>query len=64
LTIFASTLPLPAVFRVIDLFLLEGGIDTVFRTALAILGNSHDLLLRQNFEGVLHFLTRGGLHDK
>jgi chemotaxis protein histidine kinase CheA len=60
LTLFASSLPLSLVFRIIDVFLVEG-ITAVFRAALALLRSSHDALLRQNFEGAMEGLTRGGV---
>eukprot|EP00051_Salpingoeca_urceolata_P031265 m.10993 g.10993 ORF g.10993 m.10993 type:complete len:586 (+) comp3904_c0_seq1:273-2030(+) len=64
LTLFATTLPLSAVFRILDLFLLED-LTLLFRAGLALLGDNHDYLLRQNMEGVLLFLTkRGGLYDR
>lgn len=63
LTLFASSLPLPLVFRIMDIFLLDG-IITVFRVALGLLGNSHEHLLLNNFEEVMKFLTKGGLAER
>ena len=60
LTLFASTLPLSLVFRIIDVFLVEGT-TAIFRAALALLSSSHDALLRQNFEGAMEGLTRGSV---
>lgn len=60
LTLFASTLPLPVVFRVFDLFFFEG-LPGLFRVCLAILQHNQDALLRQNFEGVVEVLSRTGL---
>jgi hypothetical protein len=61
---FGAVLPLDAVFRVIDLFLLDTGPPNgnhgylvVFRVGLAILGGNYDTLLMANFESILGFLS-------
>eukprot|EP00039_Didymoeca_costata_P014402 m.232020 g.232020 ORF g.232020 m.232020 type:complete len:436 (+) comp16015_c0_seq3:390-1697(+) len=64
LTLFGSTLPLPCVERIFDLFILDPnsqGLLTVFRAGLAILGMNHDALLRSNFENIFELLGRNGL---
>jgi hypothetical protein len=51
------------VFRIFDLFMLDG-FNVIFQLALAILQLNHDFLLRQGFENILAFLTRNGVRDK
>eukprot|EP00053_Salpingoeca_punica_P017905 m.173349 g.173349 ORF g.173349 m.173349 type:complete len:602 (+) comp17314_c2_seq6:241-2046(+) len=63
LTLFGSTLPLPIVFRLLDVFFVDG-MHVIFRAAMAILANSHDYLLRNNVEGVLRLLMKNGLAEK
>ncbi len=63
LTLFGSTLPLPIVFRLMDVFFVDG-LLVVFRAAMAILADSHDFLLRNNVEGVLGLLMKNGLAEK
>lgn len=49
LTLFASTLPLCAVFRIIDIFLTEG-VEIIFRIGLALLEKSYQQLLQLDLE--------------
>ena len=46
---FASSLPLSVVFRVMDIFLMDG-MEVIFRVGLALLERSHDQLLRLDLE--------------
>lgn len=57
LTLFSSSLPLPLVFRIVDVFLVEG-LPALFRAALALLSLSRLTLVADSFENALHSLTR------
>lgn len=63
LTLFGNTLPLPLVFRVLDIFLLEG-ITAIFRTSIAIMRCNADFICRQGFEQSLKLLTKDGLRER
>uniref|UniRef100_A0A1X7VAF8 Rab-GAP TBC domain-containing protein n=1 Tax=Amphimedon queenslandica TaxID=400682 RepID=A0A1X7VAF8_AMPQE len=55
LTLFASTLPLCAAFRVLDIFLIDG-IEIIFRVGLALLERSQNELLKLDMEDMTkHF---------
>eukprot|EP00730_Choanoeca_flexa_P012609 TRINITY_DN4445_c0_g1_i1.p1 TRINITY_DN4445_c0_g1~~TRINITY_DN4445_c0_g1_i1.p1 ORF type:complete len:552 (+),score=116.89 TRINITY_DN4445_c0_g1_i1:668-2323(+) len=60
LTLFSSTLPLPAAFRIFDLFLYEGQ-HALFKVGLAIIGQCQAELLRSGFEDVMALLSRASL---
>ncbi len=62
LTAFAGSLPLEAALRVLDLLFLDG-LPALFRVGIALLAGNEDHLLRQDFDGVLHFFSRRGLAD-
>ena len=49
LTLFASTLPLCAAFRILDIFLIDG-IEIIFRVGLALLERSQSELLKLDME--------------
>ena len=49
LTLFASTLPLCASFRIMDIFLIDG-IEIIFRVGLALLERSQNELLKLDME--------------
>eukprot|EP00035_Acanthoeca_spectabilis_P026308 m.462155 g.462155 ORF g.462155 m.462155 type:complete len:508 (-) comp22532_c0_seq1:77-1600(-) len=64
LSMFGTVLPLEAVFRILDLFLLDTGSPTgnfgmlvIFRVGLAILGGNYDYLLMANFESIMAFMS-------
>ena len=63
LTLFGNTLPLPLVFRIFDMFMLEGTL-AVFRAAMTILTLSSSFLLRNNFEEVMRHLSKSGLQER
>lgn len=54
LTVFTARFPLPLVYHILDVFLLQG-IDTIFQVALALLSRSRKDLLQHDFEGVLKY---------
>lgn len=54
LTLFTTKFPLPAVFIIIDLFLLDS-MDTLLQLALALLKNAKSDLLALDFEGVMKY---------
>ncbi|KAG6465092.1 hypothetical protein O3G_MSEX014926, partial [Manduca sexta] len=54
LTVFTARFPLPLVYHILDVFLLQG-IDTLFQVALALLSRSRKDLLTHDFEGVLKY---------
>lgn len=54
LTVFTARFPLPLVYHILDVFLLQG-IDTLFQVALALLSRSRKDLLSHDFEGVLKY---------
>ncbi|XP_035429691.2 rab GTPase-activating protein 1-like isoform X4 [Spodoptera frugiperda] len=54
LTVFTARFPLPLVYHILDVFLLQG-IDTLFQVALALLSRSRKDLLQHDFEGVLKY---------
>ena len=49
---FASVLSLNVVFRIMDIFLVEGR-EIVFRVGLALLEHSHDKLIQLDMEDML-----------
>ncbi|KAI5633463.1 rab-GTPase-TBC domain-containing protein [Phthorimaea operculella] len=51
LTVFTARFPLPLVYHILDVFLLQG-IDTLFQVAMALLSRSRKDLLQLDFEGV------------
>ncbi|KAM3966598.1 GTPase activating protein and centrosome-associated [Aphomia sociella] len=54
LTVFTARFPLPLVYHILDVFLLQG-MDTLFQVALALLSRSKKDLLAHDFEGVLKY---------
>ncbi|XP_026764176.2 rab GTPase-activating protein 1-like isoform X2 [Galleria mellonella] len=54
LTVFTARFPLPLVYHILDVFLLQG-MDTLFQVALALLSRSKKDLLTHDFEGVLKY---------
>lgn len=54
LTVFTARFPLPLVYHILDVFLLQG-MDTLFQVALALLSRSRKDLLCHDFEGVLKY---------
>merc|ERR1719412_976847 len=54
LTVFTAKFPLFLVFRVLDVFLLQG-FDAIFQVALAILKVTKKDLLNQDFEGLMKY---------
>lgn len=54
LTVFTARFPLPLVYHILDVFLLQG-IDTLFQVAIALLSRSKKDLLQHDFEGVLKY---------
>ncbi|XP_013166979.1 PREDICTED: rab GTPase-activating protein 1-like isoform X1 [Papilio xuthus] len=54
LTVFTARFPLPLVYHILDVFLLQG-MDTLFQVALALLSRSRKDLLQHDFEGVLKY---------
>ncbi|CAG9783239.1 unnamed protein product [Diatraea saccharalis] len=54
LTVFTARFPLPLVYHILDVFLLQG-IDTLFQVALALLYRSRKELVQHDFEGVLKY---------
>lgn len=52
LTMFASVLSLNVVFRIMDIYLVEGR-EIVFRVGLALLEHSHDKLIQLDMEDML-----------
>eukprot|EP00048_Salpingoeca_helianthica_P000751 m.43753 g.43753 ORF g.43753 m.43753 type:complete len:466 (+) comp10819_c0_seq2:902-2299(+) len=63
LTLFGPVLPLPLVYRAIDVFLLEG-LSGIFRFALAILGDNLDRLVRSSFEDAMRLLSGRALQER
>lgn len=59
LTLFASALPLKLVFRIFDVFLLDG-LPVLFQAAITILAQHEEYLLRQGFEEAIQFITHLG----
>ncbi|XP_049885004.1 rab GTPase-activating protein 1-like isoform X2 [Pectinophora gossypiella] len=51
LTVFTARFPLPLVYHILDVFLLQG-VDTLFQVAMALLSRSKKDLLLLDFEGV------------
>ncbi|CAK1548163.1 unnamed protein product [Leptosia nina] len=54
LTVFTARFPLPLVYHILDVFLLQG-VDTLFQVSLALLTRSRKDLLQHDFEGVLKY---------
>ncbi|XP_073966112.1 GTPase activating protein and centrosome-associated isoform X3 [Choristoneura fumiferana] len=54
LTVFTARFPLPLVYHILDVFLLQG-MDTLFQVALSLLSRSRKDLLQHDFEGVLKY---------
>ncbi len=52
LTMFASVLSLNVVFRIVDIFLLEGR-EIIFRVGLALMEHNKDRLLKGDMEDIL-----------
>lgn len=71
LSMFGTVLPLEAVFRIIDLFLLDTGMPggnfgllVIFRVGMAIIGMNHDQLLMSNFEAIMVFMSPKSLNER
>ncbi|XP_026484545.1 rab GTPase-activating protein 1-like isoform X2 [Vanessa tameamea] len=54
LTVFTARFPLPLVYHILDVFLLQG-MDTLFQVSLALLSRARKDLLQHDFEGVLKY---------
>lgn len=54
LTLFSAKFPLFLVFRVLDVFMLQG-VDTIFQVSLALLMMVRKELLAQDFEGIMKY---------
>ena len=54
LTLFSAKFPLFLVFRVLDVFMLQG-IETIFQVSLALLMMVRKELLAQDFEGIMKY---------
>merc|ERR1719228_3050937 len=54
LTLFSAKFPLFLVFRVLDVYLLQG-MDTIFQVSLALLMMARKELLAQDFEGIMKY---------
>ncbi|XP_041974583.1 rab GTPase-activating protein 1-like isoform X2 [Aricia agestis] len=54
LTVFTARFPLPLVYHILDVFLLQG-IDTLFQVSIALLTRARKDLLAADFEGVLKY---------
>jgi len=54
LTLFSAKFPLHLVFRVLDVFLLQG-VDTIFQVSLALLMMARKELLTQDFENTMKY---------
>ncbi|XP_059060324.1 rab GTPase-activating protein 1-like isoform X2 [Achroia grisella] len=54
LTLFTARFPLPLVYHILDVFLLQG-MDTLFQVAIALLSRCKKDLLTHDFEGVLKY---------
>lgn len=54
LTVFTARFPLPLVYHILDVFLLQG-MDTLFQVAVALLSRARKELLQHDFEGVLKY---------
>ncbi|CAH2100295.1 unnamed protein product [Euphydryas editha] len=54
LTVFTARFPLPLVYHILDVFLLQG-MDTLFQVSLALLTRARKDLLQHDFEGVLKY---------
>ncbi|KAL5250499.1 hypothetical protein ACHWQZ_G016291 [Mnemiopsis leidyi] len=55
LTMFATVLPLNAVFRIMDIFLWEQTYDVIFQVGIALLKEGKDLLINMDIEGMLQY---------
>ncbi|XP_061383096.1 rab GTPase-activating protein 1-like isoform X1 [Danaus plexippus] len=54
LTVFTARFPLPLVYHILDVFLLQG-VNTLFQVSLALLSRAKKDLLQHDFEGVLKY---------
>ncbi|XP_022123784.2 rab GTPase-activating protein 1-like isoform X2 [Pieris rapae] len=54
LTVFTARFPLPLVYHILDVFLLQG-VDTLFQVSLALLSRCKKDLMQHDFEGVLKY---------
>ncbi|XP_045785954.1 rab GTPase-activating protein 1-like isoform X1 [Maniola jurtina] len=54
LTVFTARFPLPLVYHILDVFLLQG-MDTLFQVSLALLTRARKDLLQHDFEGILKY---------
>jgi len=55
LTMFATVLPLNAVFRIMDIFLWEQTYDVIFQVGIALLKEGKDELINMDIEGMLQY---------
>ena len=60
LTMFASVLSLNVVFRIMDIYFVEGR-EIVFRVGLALLEHSHDKLIQLDMEDMLKVGYHGNM---
>lgn len=56
LTLFSTMIPLHTVFRIMDVYLIEG-LTIIFQVALALIDMAQSDLLDLEMEGIQHFLT-------
>ena len=56
LTVFSTMLPLNTVFRIMDIYLIEG-LNIIFQVALALIGLAQTDLMELEMEGIQHFFT-------
>ena len=63
LTLFASTLPLCAAFRILDIYLIDG-IEIIFRVGLALLERSQSELLKLDMEDMTKVMILLYMNDR
>ena len=56
LTVFSTMLPLETVFRIMDIYLIEG-LNIIFQVALALITIAQSDLMDLDMEGIQHFFT-------
>ena len=56
LTVFSTMLPLNTVFRIMDIYLIEG-LNVIFQVAMALIGMAQSDLMELEMEGIQHFFT-------
>lgn len=58
LTLFATVLPLNAVFRIMDIFLWEQSLDIIFQVGLALLKEGREIMVKNDIEGMLQYFRK------